>query len=107
MSNDPLRLYEDQQRRRQVAKQSFDEKEQIEWLMRDPIGRQLVWRLLGEARVLAPSLANNTATVQSAMVAVRDFAMQHLLLPILEHAPRLFLEMKHEHDGSGHATNTN
>ncbi len=100
-------LHEDQQRRQRVAKQSYGEKEQIEWLMREPIGRQFLWRLLHESRVLAPSLANNTATTQSALVAVRDFAMRMLLTPVLDICPRLFLEMKAEHDSAGHATNTN
>ena len=66
-----------------------------------------LWQLIDKARVLSPSLANNTATVQSAMVGVRDFAMVHLLEPILKHCPRLFLEMKAEQESDGRATNTN
>lgn len=107
MSTDAPWLAEDRQRRQRVAKQSYSEQEVFVWLMREPIGRHFLWQLIDESRVLAPSIANNTATVQSAIVAVRDFAMSRLLQPALLHCPRLFLEMKHEHESDGSAPNTN
>jgi len=73
-------------------------RDQIRWLMGDAIGRALAWRLLDSSRVLQRSLANNTATIQSGIVAVRDFAMEQLLDPILEHCPELFLQAKAEHE---------
>jgi hypothetical protein len=107
VSTDAPWLEQDRQRRQRVAKQSFTEAQVFEWLMREEIGRHFLWQLIDEARVLAPSLANNTATVQSAIVAVRDFAMGHLLQPALRHCPRLFLEMKQEHESDGRATKPN
>lgn len=100
-------IYSDPQQRRRVAKQSFDEKTQIEWLMRESIGRQLVWRLLEAARV-GGLLANGTAMVEHGQVAVHDFAIRMLVKPIKEHCPRLLYEMEMEQrDSDGNATNTN
>lgn len=61
-------------------------------------GRRIAARLVKESKVLQGSLANNTATVQSALVAVRDFVMENLLLHVFEHCPHRFLEMKAEND---------
>ncbi len=78
------------------------------WLMREEIGRQFVWKLIEKARVLDAALLNHTATALAAAVAVRDFAAQNLLKPVLKHCPRLFLEMQQENESDdGHTAKTN
>lgn len=69
-------------------------------LMNDADVRTFVWDLLVASRVLDESLANNTATVQSGLVAVRDFGMQRLLAPLLSICPEKFLLMRSENDRS-------
>jgi hypothetical protein len=69
-------------------------------LMENADARAFVWGLLEESGVLAKSLTNNTATVQSGLVAVRDFGMRHLLGPLLSICPERFLQMRAENDGS-------
>ena len=59
-----------------------------------------MWGFLTATGVLRPSIANSNATVQTTAVALRDFGMQHLLTPLLDECPELFLKMKNEHDGS-------
>jgi len=105
---DHLNLRDDRQRRQLGAKQSFDEMEMFQWLMREEIGRKFVWRLIEKSSVLARTLADSTATVQAAKVGVRDFVMQQVLHPVLTHCPRLFLEMQQENESDvGHAAKTN
>ncbi len=83
---------------RQTA--ALAEREDLRAFMGSPLGRRIVWRLIQASGVLQETLLNNTATVQSALVAVRDFGMHHLLSPILATCPELFLKMKAENDGS-------
>lgn len=64
------------------------------------LGRRIVWRLLEATGALQPSIANNTATVQSGLVALRDFGMQQLVLPLMDVCPDLFLRMRAENGGS-------
>jgi hypothetical protein len=84
-------------------------REEIRWLMGNQTGRRVVWRLIDASKALSLTLANNTATIQSGLVAVRDFAMEQLIEPILSNCPELFLQMKAENDGSTaeRAPNTN
>ena len=88
------------EREQQRAIDFVEHREDIRWLMGSATGRRIVHRLIDSSGVLRASLANNTATVQSALVAVRDFAMEHLLNPVLEHCPERFLEMKAEYERS-------
>lgn len=77
--------------------------------MQTPQGRQVAWRLLDASKALHTELFHSTATVQAANAALRDFGVRFLLMPMLEHCPDLFLQMKteNERDADGHATNTN
>lgn len=92
--------------RRNVERIQFAEEVRLQ--MSSAEGRRFVARLLDASRVLDPALSNSVATVQAGIVAVRDFAMQNLLGPILEHCPNQLLQMRREEDdrnGSGSTTN--
>lgn len=106
MVTDPLNL--SPSRRAYVARKAYEERETFEWLVRDDIGRQFLWKLIDESRVLAKVLQNNTATALAGTIAVRDFAMERLLRPLLDHCPRAFVEMRQDQESDdGHAPNTN
>lgn len=75
-------------------------REDLKSLMGKPEGRRFVWGLIHATGVLQSSIANNTATTQAGLVALRDFGMQHLLQPLLQECPDLFMKMKGENDGS-------
>ena len=105
MATDHLQLYPD--RRAHKARRVFTERETFEWLVRDGIGRQFLWKLIEESKVLAKVLQNHTATAQAGVIAVRDFGMGMFLQPLLTHCPRAFVEMTQEESDDGHATNTN
>ena len=68
-------------------------------------GRRNFWRLIAASKALDKSIAHSTATMQASNVAMRDFGMEHLVLPALDLCPELFLQMRAENDGSnsGHA----
>ena len=84
-------------------------RERFGWLMGSATGRAFWLDLIDASRVLERDISNTTATTQSGIVAVRNFAMQHLLEPVLEHCPELFLQARAEHDRSTaeRAPNTN
>lgn len=106
MALDHLKLYPD--RRAHEARKVYTERETFEWLVRDGIGRQFLWKLIDESKVLAKVLQNHTATAQAGVIAVRDFAMERLLQPLLAYCPRAFVEMtQQEESDDGHATKTN
>jgi hypothetical protein len=82
--------------------------EEMRTQMRSPEGRRFVARLLDASRVFDLSLGNSVATVQSGIVAVRDFAMRNLLGPILKHCETEFFQMRREEDDrNGSGSNTN
>lgn len=91
------------------AAELLSERDQTLWLMGNATGRAIAWRLLDESKVLGGSLANSTATVQSAIVAVHDFVKERIYEPVMRHCPELFLQMKAEHDRrtADRAPNTN
>lgn len=105
MSTDHLNLYAD--RRAHQARKVYTERETFEWLVRDGIGRQFLWSLIDGSKVLAKVLQNHTATAQAGVIAVRDFAMERLLTPLLAHCPRAFVEMTQEDSDDGYAPKTN
>lgn len=84
------------ERKENLAREAFVLGEDIKWLMSSREGRRIAWRLISGSKVLQGSLSNNTATVQSAIVAVRDFVMENLLQHVLAVCPNRFLEMKAE-----------
>lgn len=98
-----------EQQARARADSVLTERDQITWLMGTAAGRAFWFRLIGKSRVLDRDISNTTATTQAGIVAVRDFAMEHLLEPVMTHCPELFLQARAEHERSTaeRAPNTN